>query len=116
MSFTEKSVATTTSAGTPTQTEQRIAELEKQLADMREELADWRTLRAYGGTAEIVRDFIRGQQSRIHAAQEVERKRDECLEKLKIIAFSDYVDAYWTIEHFQEIARDVVAKMEGGDQ
>jgi len=48
-----------------------------------EELNEWKTLTSWGGTPEIINDFIKGQQSRIYAAQEAEAERDE--------AFSDIV-------------------------
>jgi len=41
-----------------------------------EELNEWRTLNGWGGTPEIINDFIKGQQSRIHAVQEAEAERD----------------------------------------
>ena len=40
----------------------------------REELADWRILNGWGGTPEIVNDFIKGQQTRIHHAQNIEEE------------------------------------------
>jgi len=51
-------------------------QLERELAEAREELIQWRTLRSWGGTPQIIDDFIKGQQSRIHAAQDAERQRD----------------------------------------
>jgi hypothetical protein len=42
-----------------------------------EELNEWKTLTSWGSTPEIINDFIKGQQSRIHAAQEVEAELDE---------------------------------------
>lgn len=41
-----------------------------------EELNEWRTLKSWGGTPEIINDFIKGQQSRIYASQEAEEQRD----------------------------------------
>jgi hypothetical protein len=41
-----------------------------------EELSEWKTLSGWGGTPEIINDFIKGQQSRIYAAQEAEEQRD----------------------------------------
>jgi hypothetical protein len=69
------------------------------LADMRyrlllaeRELADWRILTGWGGTPEIINDFINGQQARIHYAQNLEdelaavtEQRDECLIELEIV-------------------------------
>jgi hypothetical protein len=42
-----------------------------------EQLNEWKTLTSWGGTPEIINDFIKGQQSRIYAAQEVEAELDE---------------------------------------
>jgi hypothetical protein len=36
------------------------------------ELADWSVLKAWGGTPEIVHEFIKGQQARIHHCQDLE--------------------------------------------
>jgi hypothetical protein len=51
-----------------------------------EELNEWRTLKGWGGTPEIINDFIKGQQSRIYAAQEAEQQRDRLAEALDRIA------------------------------
>lgn len=49
----------------------------------RDEAREWQTmLSGWGGTPEIVHDFIKGQQMRIYAAQEAERERDEAREQL----------------------------------
>jgi predicted RNase H-like nuclease (RuvC/YqgF family) len=42
-----------------------------------EELNEWKTLTSWGGTPEIINDFIKGQQSRICAAQGAEKQRDK---------------------------------------
>jgi hypothetical protein len=49
------------------------------------ELNEWRTLSGWGGTPEIINDFIKGQQSRIYAAQEAEEQRDRLAEALERI-------------------------------
>lgn len=46
--------------------------IEKHFATIRAELARWKLLQSWGGTPEIVEQFIKGQQNRIHAAQDVE--------------------------------------------
>ena len=53
-----------------------------------EELQQWKMLYAWGGTPEHIDQFIKGQQSRIHEAQEIElvceqleRERDEAREQ-----------------------------------
>jgi hypothetical protein len=40
--------------------------------EAREKLSEWSILNAWGGTPEIIHDFIKGQQTRIHHAQNVE--------------------------------------------
>lgn len=47
-----------------------------------EELNEWRTLMSWGGTPEIINEFIKGQQSRIYAVQEAEEQRDRLAEEL----------------------------------
>ena len=49
-------------------------EMEAELTAAREELADWRILNGWGGTPEIINDFIKGQQTRIHHAQNIEEE------------------------------------------
>ena len=56
---------------------------------LQEELMEWRPLCLWGGTPEYIHEFIRGQQTRIHEAQDIEktceqleRERDEAREKL----------------------------------
>lgn len=63
-------------------------ELERERDEAREELQQWKMLHAWGGTPEHIDQFIRGQQSRIHEAQEIElvceqleRERDEAREQ-----------------------------------
>jgi hypothetical protein len=42
--------------------------------EAREQLSEWRVLNAWGGTPEIIHEFIKGQQDRIHHAQNVEEE------------------------------------------
>jgi hypothetical protein len=68
--------------------EHRMQEQRDRLAD---ELNEWKTLTGWGGTPEIINDFIKGQQSRIYAAQEAEEQRDrlmECIEKGDALRFA----------------------------
>jgi hypothetical protein len=58
--------ATNHATGTPLS--QAIARAEKAEA----ELADWSVLNLWGGTPEIVHEFIKGQQTRIHHCQDLE--------------------------------------------
>lgn len=59
----------------------------KALAETAEaELKEWRMLRAWGGTPEIVEQWIKGQQVRIHHAQGVEEelaKAEACVKELE---------------------------------
>jgi hypothetical protein len=48
------------------------AERSQGLDQARAELAAWHLLRLWGTTPEIVHEFIKGQQARIHAAQDIE--------------------------------------------
>ena len=64
--------------------------LERERDEAREELQQWKMLCAWGGTPEHIDQFIKGQQSRIHQAQDIEetcqqleRERDEAHEQLK---------------------------------
>lgn len=66
--------------------------LERERDEMREELQQWKMLCAWGGTPEHIDQFIKGQQSRIHQAQDIEetceqleRERDEALAKLSTV-------------------------------
>jgi len=50
------------------------AKLERELTAAREKLAEWNILNGWGGTPEIINDFIKGQQTRIHYAQNLEEE------------------------------------------
>jgi len=67
-----------------------------------EELNEWRTLNRWGGTPEIINDFIKGQQSRIYAAQEAEQQRDE--------AVNNYETAVLRVHYIAE-QRDKLAEV-----
>ena len=58
--------ATNHATGTPLS--QAIARAEKAEA----ELADWSVLNLWGGTPEIIHEFVKGQQNRIHHCQDLE--------------------------------------------
>jgi hypothetical protein len=47
-------------------------QLERELTAARAEITEWRILNGWGGTPEIINDFIKGQQTRIHHAQDLE--------------------------------------------
>jgi multidrug efflux pump subunit AcrA (membrane-fusion protein) len=44
----------------------------RELNAARAEITEWRILNGWGGTPEIINDFIKGQQTRIHHAQDLE--------------------------------------------
>ncbi len=67
----------------------KIVSLERELAEARGELSEWKTLQSWGGTPQIVDEFIKGQQTRIHAVQDIEKQRD---------MLADAANKY-TIEH-----------------
>jgi hypothetical protein len=49
-------------------------DLERELTAAREELSEWSILNGWGGTPEIINDFIKGQQTRIHYAQNLDEE------------------------------------------
>ena len=61
----------------------------KQFAERAEKaeaaLADWSLLNTWGGTPEIIHEFIKGQQNRIHHCQDLEA---ECLEQARLLGMS----------------------------
>jgi hypothetical protein len=57
--------------------EQQLNDVRAERDRLAEKLSEWKMLAGWGGTPEIINDFIKGQQSRIHAAQEAEEQRDE---------------------------------------
>ena len=48
-------------------------------------LAEWSVLNLWGGTPEIIHEFIKGQQNRIHHCQDLEA---ECLEQARLLGMS----------------------------
>ena len=61
----------------------------KQFAERAEKaeaaLAEWSVLNLWGGTPEIIHEFIKGQQNRIHHCQDLEA---ECLEQARLLGMS----------------------------
>ena len=76
-----------------------------------EELSEWKTLSGWGGTPEIINDFIKGQQSRIYAAQEAEEQRDRLAEALERVL--EYQGRF-AEEDPESIAAEALAAVEGG--
>ena len=71
-------------------TESFVGDLQRELTAAQEELAEWSVLKGWGGTPEIINDFIKGQQTRIHYAQNIEEEltavteqRDRLVEALQ---------------------------------
>ena len=52
------------------------------------ELKEWSLLNLWGGTPEIIHNFVKGQQARIHAAQDVEAELDATKERALTLADS----------------------------
>jgi hypothetical protein len=67
-----------------------FSQVDNELAEARQELSEWKTLQSWGGTPQIVDEFIKGQQTRIHAAQDAEGERDALAEALDEV-LEDYV-------------------------
>ena len=66
---------------------------EEHLENARKELREWQTLCLWGGTPEHIHNFIKGQQTRIHEAQDIEKtcenleqERDEAREAIRALA------------------------------
>lgn len=65
--------------------------LERERDEAREALREWQTLRLWGAEPQHIHDFIKGQQTRIHECQDIEktceqleRERDEALTELEM--------------------------------
>lgn len=58
----------------------------EEIAKLQARVKEWEVLCAWGGNPEAVHDFIKGQQNRIHAAQEVEKERDALKKRLEEVA------------------------------
>jgi hypothetical protein len=86
----------------------KIVSLERELAEARQELSEWKTLQSWGGTPQIVDEFIKGQQSRIHAAQDAEEQRDMLAKALRKIDRRDMLG--WC----GQVAHNALAAVKGG--
>ena len=90
-------------------------QLERELAEAREELSEWRTLRSWGGTPQIIDDFIKGQQSRIHAAQDAEKQRDTLADALEMVTTHTYADGQCDNGYSpQYVAKQTLSAVKGG--
>jgi hypothetical protein len=79
-----------------------------------EELNEWKTLTSWGGTPEIINDFIKGQQSRIYAAQEAEEQRDRLAEALRELCETLLNDKPRDITELLNKAGEALAAVKGG--
>ncbi len=73
------------------ETQCKLMDITQERDKLQEELMEWRPLCLWGGTPEYIHEFIRGQQTRIHEAQDIEktceqmeRERDEAREAFVI--------------------------------
>jgi hypothetical protein len=92
--------------------------LERELTAARKELAEWSILNGWGGTPEIITDFIKGQQTRIHYAQNLDEEltavteqRDRLAEALERVL--EYQGRF-AEEDPESIAAEALAAVEGG--
>jgi phosphoribosylpyrophosphate synthetase len=98
------------------QLEHELIQCKRELAEAREELIEWRTLRSWGGTPQIVDDFIKGQQTRIHAAQDAEKQRDTLAEALEMIITHNLLDNQCDNGYPPRyVAKKALAAVKGGD-
>jgi hypothetical protein len=84
--------------------------LERQRDEVRADLREWQTLCLWGGTPEHIHDFIKGQQTRIHEAQDIEktceqleRERDEARNQRDILR----LDAQREAEHHDRMVGEL---------
>jgi hypothetical protein len=100
----------------PTETLNETAmRLSRELAEARQELSEWKTLQSWGGTPQIVDEFIKGQQTRIYAAQDAEKQRDTLVEALGVIATHNHADGQCDNGYSpQHIAAQAIAAVKGG--
>jgi hypothetical protein len=80
-----------------------------------EELSEWKTLSGWGDTPEIINDFIKGQQSRIYAAQDAEEQRDRLAEALDRLERTAGLAALQD-DPARVQARQALAAVKGGPQ
>lgn len=74
------------------------------------ELADWRYLEIWGGTPEVIHEFIRGQQNRIHHCQDLETElaalRSLLRESLDCIDQYDYEEAFDMVQRIKAALKE----------
>jgi hypothetical protein len=80
------------------------------------ELATWHSLRLWGTTPEIVNEFIKGQQARIHAAQDIEVELAAERARLDWVALNRTVSARekpWSVTP-ESLRKSIAAAMKEG--
>ena len=100
----------------------KALELERELTAAQEELAEWSILKGWGGTPEIINDFIKGQQTRIHHAQDLEselttvtEQRDRLKGALRKLADCDWVITLPNrMDAVRTIATEALTAVKGG--
>jgi hypothetical protein len=83
--------------------------LERERDEAREELSEWRALELWGGTPELVHQWIKGQQSRIHAAQDAEAQAERLAEALERIKQDDDQPMSLRVSSPKAIAKSALA-------
>jgi hypothetical protein len=86
-----------------------LNQLERERDEAREELSEWRALELWGGTPELVHQWIKGQQSRIHAAQDAEAQAERLAEALERIKQDDDLPMSLRASSPKTIARTALA-------
>lgn len=66
--------------------EEKYNTSQRELAEARGELTEWELLNLWGGTPELVHEFIKGQQVRIHCAQDLEKQLCEAWQLVNAMA------------------------------
>lgn len=82
-----------------------------------EELKEWQTLAIWGGTPQHVHEFIKGQQARIHAAQDAEEQRDRLAEAARAVVDRWETPLWKGTKHTGKFIRalaDALDAIEGG--
>jgi hypothetical protein len=82
--------------------------LERERDEVRAELSEWKILNLWGGTPEIIHEFIKGQQMRIWECQEIEKTCEQLERELddeRVITFRK-ADCIEELEHERDEWRE----------
>jgi hypothetical protein len=86
-----------------------MEKLERERDEARAELSEWRILNGWGGTPEIIHDFIKGQQTRIHHAQDLEEELATVTAQRDMLAKAlEKVSRSW---NYVEVAREALQSL-----